>query len=199
MKLLNRKAISPKMMGAAIVLVGLLVGGGAFYAGQAFANPPPQTPTAVTGAMTGTYLPSSFLNSSTVSNQGVAPFTVSLYAPTWTMTGGITGTLDCYNQVVVAPDGVTLTGSNAYCTFTGTVTGGRGPGTMSVTFESSGSFVAPTPEGSYAGLIAFSQGTGGLRNIQSITGTIEGVINPPPPFGYYQDAGIYTGLVVSYN
>jgi hypothetical protein len=37
LKLLNRTAISPKMMGAAVILVGLLVGGGAVYIGQAFA------------------------------------------------------------------------------------------------------------------------------------------------------------------
>jgi hypothetical protein len=200
LKLMNRIAISPRMMGAAIVLVGLLVGGGAFYIGQAFANPPSQTPTAVSGPMTGTY-PISPISTATVSDEGVAPFTVILTDGTWTLTGGIAGTLACTQQFVIAADGVTIVGSDGICTFTGTVMGGRGPGTMSVSVSGvSGSYTSPTPEGSYSGTITFSQGTGGLRNIQSIAGTVEGVVSPPPPFNTAtQDAGIYTGLVVYYN
>jgi hypothetical protein len=197
---MNRRAISPKMMGAAVILVGLLVGGGgALYIGQAFADQHSQTPTPVTGAMTGTYtlLP---ISSTTVSDEGVAPYTVDLYAPTFVLTGGISGTLACSQHAVLGSDGVTIVEANAICTFTGTVTGGRGPGTMSVSFLNSGSFTAPTPEGSYSGSITFSQGTGGLRNIQSIAGTDEGVVNPPPPFNTATNtAGIYTGLIVYNN
>jgi hypothetical protein len=180
-------------------MVGLLVGGGAIYIGQAFGDTNHQKPTAVSGAMTGTYtlLP---INSTTVSDGGVAPYTVNLYAPTFTLTGGITGTLACSQQAVLAADGVTIVEANAVCTFTGTVMGGRGPGTMSVSFVNTGSFTAPTPAGSYQGSVVFSQGTGGLRNIQSIVGTDEGVVNPPPPFDTAtQTAGIYTGLIVYNN
>jgi len=200
LKLINWRAVSTKMMGAAIILVGLLAGGGAFYSGQAFADPYPQTPTAVSGPMTGTY-PISPISSATVSDQGVAPFTVILTDGTWSLTGGIAGTVACTQQFVISADGVTIVGADSVCTFTGTVMGGRGPGTMSVSVEAvSGSYTSPTPEGSYSGTITFSQGTGGLRNIQSIAGTIEGVVSPPSPFNTAtQDAGIYTGLVVYYN
>jgi hypothetical protein len=195
----NRIAISSKMMGAAIILIGLLVGGGAFdVVTQAFADQHPQTPTPVTGAMTGTFTLSP-ISSTAVSDGVVGPYTVLLYAPTFTLTGGIAGSLACTQQTAINPDGVTFE-FNTICTFTGTATGGRGPGTMSVSFGGTGSFSTPTPEGSYQGPIAFSQGTGGLRNIQSIVGTIEGVDNPPPPFNTAtQTAGVYTGLVVYNN
>src|SRR5450759_5006648 len=43
MNLLNRRAISPKIMGGALLMIGLLLGGGAFYAKQAFAATPTLT------------------------------------------------------------------------------------------------------------------------------------------------------------
>jgi hypothetical protein len=197
LKLVNRIAISPKMMGAAVVLVGLLVGGGAVYIVQAFAYQYPQTPTPVSGAMTGTFAVPPNSNIS-VSDGPVGPYTVLFYTPTFTLTGGINGSFACAEQVDINPNG-NLFEYNALCTFTGTVMGGRGPGTMSVSWGGPAAFSSPNPEGIYLGSITFSQGTGGLRNIQSISGTIQGVDTPPPPFNAAANsAGIYTGLVV-YN
>jgi len=80
-------------------------------------------------------------------------------------TGGITGTFSCLAHIVMHPDG-----SKEFrekCTFTGTVTGGSGPGSAALSFVGTGA--GPL----FSGKSVFSHGTGGLAGIHG-RGTFEG-------------------------
>jgi hypothetical protein len=188
---MSRIAISPKMMGAAIILVSLLVGGGAAYVGQAFASPPPYTPApiVVTGSGTGTF---TLTSSTCVGGTGptcVGGYTLYNQVASFQTTGGLSGTFVCTGQFVANPDGT----FEFYvpCTFTGTVTGGFGTGTMSDYFTGSGSGSSFTSQGELA------HGTRGLFNIQSILFTTAGTVTLISPTT--SSATFTVTAIVTYN
>lgn len=77
-----------------------------------------------------------------------------------TFSSGVEGTSTCVGQFII--HNAEGTGNfNAKCTFTGTVPGGSGPGTMSVSFE------GHSVGSSYVAYETWSSGTGGLAGIQA--------------------------------
>jgi hypothetical protein len=104
LKLMNRKAISPRMAGAAVVLVGLLVGGGAFLVGQASAYPNGQR-VHVTGTWVATieyYLSENGgLAVPYPAGAGSADDFMGTHANFGTLTGGMSGT----SSIVLQGDG----------------------------------------------------------------------------------------------
>jgi archaellum component FlaF (FlaF/FlaG flagellin family) len=101
LKLLNRKAIGPRMMGAAIILVSLLVGGGAVYIGQAFAYQNGQT-VHVTGSWTAAIEYYLSENGGLVvpypAGAGSAGQTMATHTDFGTVTGGMSGTFSLLLQ-----------------------------------------------------------------------------------------------------
>jgi hypothetical protein len=83
---LNRRGISRTTAGAAVILVGLLVGGGAFYVGQAFADPNGHS-----GHVTGTAVTTIqyYIKTPTVVGPTEA---INTHADSGVFTGGMTGT-----------------------------------------------------------------------------------------------------------
>jgi hypothetical protein len=101
---MNRTAISPRMTGAAVILVGLLVGGGAFLVGQASANPNGQR-VHVTGTWIATieyYLSENGgLAVPYPAGAGSANASMGTHANFGTFTGGMSGT----NSILLEGDG----------------------------------------------------------------------------------------------
>jgi hypothetical protein len=180
---MNRIAISPKMMGAAIILVGLLVGGGAVYVGQAFANTGYGQPGYVTGTFTTqrSYLPPCTPAGTDCPVIG-APYSLTLIdynvvSNVYNSNGVQTGSGNALATLAVASNGI------GYLTDTGTYWGTIGnsaPGEYSYIVTDTVNFnVATYPTSVPAsGNLVIVQGSG-LNGLAGICGseTLSGTIN----------------------
>jgi hypothetical protein len=174
LKLMNRIAISPKMMGAAIILVGLLVGGGAVYVGQAFANTGYGQPGYVTGTFTTqrSYLPPCTPAGTDCPVIG-APYSLTLIdynvvSNVYNSNGVQTGSGNALATLAVASNGI------GYLTDTGTYWG-----TIGNSAPGEYSYIATYPTSVPAsGNLVIVQGSG-LNGLAGICGseTLSGTIN----------------------
>jgi hypothetical protein len=171
----NRAGISRATTGAAFIMAALLVGGSAFYIGRASAHSTPSTVT-WTGGGTFNYVSSKCVGGTGASCTG--GYTVTQATASYPITGDLAGTLSWAGTLVVNANGAYE--FQASGTFTGTVLGGKGPGSMSWSYWGAGS------GGTFLGENTWSNGNGGLEGIQA-HGTYE---------GYFTGAasGVATGL-----
>lgn len=85
--------------------------------------------------------------------------TIESFTDVIILTGGAVGTVNCAGLLIVHPDGTY--NYNCSGTFTGTVTGGSGPGTASVTFAGNGAGASSTAHE------VWGSGTGGLTGLHA--------------------------------
>jgi hypothetical protein len=182
----NRKAINSRTMGAAIILVGLLVGGGGVFFGQAFADGQHHA-NHVTGSGLATI--EYYLNGPGPVPSAVPGMYIDTNVDTLTFTGGMPGTSTWLLQVEInapglacsSPPGQLCAVASFTAPFAGTV-GGSAPGTFTAEGTMYISNVAPGVGSvwSLSGTISAvaGSGTGGLAGICG-GGTFSGTSNGP--------------------